>query len=444
VIPGFFMTSMFNIARELGLARSLMQGRMFRSTFIYGASSALNAGVPFLLLPIITRALDPASYGIAAMFTTLVTFLGAFTGLSVHGAVNVRYFRREQFDLPNYIVSCLAILAVSTVLVAGVLAFAADTLYRFTELPRMWILVAAATSGAQFVIQVQLTLWQASERPLHYGALRIGQSLLDAGLSLLFIFGLDMLWVGRAGGQAMASLLVMAVALVLLYRSGWLKGTVQRDCVRNALHFGVPLIPHSLGAMLIGMIGRFMLTDMVGVADAGIYMVALQFSMVLSLLTDSFNRAFTPWLYKTLKKCDEGLKFRIVKYTYVYFAVVFILALLIGFSAPFVLPLFVGEKYRAASQLVIYLILGHAFNGMYFMVTCYVFYESKTAKLAIITLVSGVFNTLLSYFLIRANGVAGAAQGFMIAQALLFGGTWWLANRTYRMPWASALPWRRV
>lgn len=428
---------MLKISRGVDLARSLVQRKIFRSTFIYTASSALNAGVPFLLLPVMTRALDPAGFGIAAMFTTLVTFLGAFTGLSVHGAVNVRYFRREHYHFSSYIVSCLAILAVSTLSVAGGLAFSADVLYRFTGLPRSWLLIAAATSGAQFVIQVQLTLWQASEKPLQYGVLRIGQTLLDAGLSLLFIFGLNQLWVGRTGGQALASLFAMIVALILLYRSGWLKGTVNSDCVRNALHFGVPLIPHTLGAMLIAMIGRFMLTDMVGVAEAGIYMVALQFSMVLSLLTDSFNRAFTPWLYKTLKNGDERVKASIVRYTYVYFVVVLVLALMIGISAPIVLPMFVGDKYRGAAQLVIYLTLGQAFNGMYYMVTCYVFYESKTAQLAIITLFSGVCNTLLSYFLIRSQGVVGAAQGFMVSQALLFGGTWWLANRIYRMPWGS-------
>lgn len=428
---------MLQLLREIGSPRVLVRGNLVRSTFIYTASSALNAGVPFLLLPIITRVLDPASFGIAAMFTTMVTFLGAFTGLSVHGAVNVRYFRREQFDFASYIVSCLAILAVSTLIVAGVLIFSADILYRFTRLPWDWLLIAAATSGAQFVVQVQLTLWQASEKPLRYGALRIGQTVLDAGLSLLFIFGLGQMWAGRTAGQAFASVAAMCASLVLLYRSGWLKGRIQRDCVRNALSFGVPLIPHTLGAMLIAMIGRFMLTDMVGAAGAGLYMVALQFSMVLALLTDSFNRAFTPWLYKVLREGDESVKRNIVRYTYVYFAGVFVFALIIGISAPFVLPLFVGEKYRGASELVMYLALGHAFNGMYYMVTCYVFYESQTSKLAVITVLSGLCNSVLSYFLIRSHGVVGAAQGFMVAQGLLFAGTWWLANRIYPMPWRS-------
>jgi Na+-driven multidrug efflux pump len=76
---------------------------------------------------------------------------------------------------------------------------------------------------------------------------------------------------------------------------------------------------------------------------------------------------------------------------------------------------------------------------MYLMVTNYVFYAGKTAQLAIVTLISGLFNVGVSYLLIRAHGVIGAAQAFAAAQALLFVLTWFVAQRARPMPWLRAV-----
>src|SRR5690606_13004257 len=81
---------------------------------IYAVSNGLAAGLPLLLLPILTRTLTPDEYGLVAMFSVVVTAFGALTGLSVHGAVSMRYFDRDSLDFPRYVGSCLAILAVST------------------------------------------------------------------------------------------------------------------------------------------------------------------------------------------------------------------------------------------------------------------------------------------------------------------------------------------
>ena len=41
-------------------------------TLIYLVSNVLNAAIPFALLPVLTRVLDPSEYGQVAMFQTLL------------------------------------------------------------------------------------------------------------------------------------------------------------------------------------------------------------------------------------------------------------------------------------------------------------------------------------------------------------------------------------
>lgn len=406
---------------------------------IYMLSNAISAGIPFLLLPVLTRLLTPEEYGQVAMFSVVTSALGALTGLSVHGAVGIRFFQQEKFEFPRYVATCLAILIASTAVVFLLVGLLLPLLVAFTKLSATWLLVAVLVSGAQFLILTQLSIWQSNNQPLKFSGLRITQSALDAAASLIMVVGLGMAWEGRAGGIAFATVVIACLALLLMYRNGWVKGYPDKQYARDALRFCIPLIPHTVGGMLIAMIDRFMISNLLDVASTGIYLVAMQVGMVLGLLTDSFNRAFSPWLFQSLKNPQPEDELRIVRFTYVYFISVLLIALIIGIFAPAILGIAVGEKFRTAAPIVVYITVGYAFGGMYFMVANYIFYTGRTAQLALITLFAGLLNVAISYALLKHNGLVGAAQAFMLAQATLFLGGWWLAHRCRPMPWGKAL-----
>jgi O-antigen/teichoic acid export membrane protein len=224
-------------------------------------------------------------------------------------------------------------------------------------------------------------------------------------------------------------------ALKSLWDEEWLTKNINFDYVKNALAFGMPLIPHVLGGMFLSSTDRVLLTNLIGIDAAGIYAVALQIGMILSFATMAFNQAYAPWLYEQLKKTNEQLNCRIVRYTYLYFAAVTVVALLIGICAPLIMSVMVGDQFQEGAEIVIYVAMGFAFGGMYFMVTNYVFFAGYTGKLAINTFFVGVINVMLTFLLIEKNGIVGAGQGFMLSQALLFLGTWRIALRAYPMPW---------
>jgi O-antigen/teichoic acid export membrane protein len=416
-----------------------MKVGLLRATGMYAVASGVNAAIPFLLLPILTRVLSEADYGSVAMFASVMAFASSFTGLSVHGAIAVRFFDRDQARMADYITSCLAILLVSTLVALATVAVLMGPMERLTDLPWRWIVIAVAVSGAQFVLQLRLALWQVAGEPLKYVSLQITQTMLNVGLSLLLVVWAGWMWRGRTGGQSLGILAASLVAMVSLHRGGWLRGRVNRADVTDAMRFGIPLIPHAIGAFLIGMVDRFMITNIVGVAETGVYLVGVQVAMMLALLTEAFNRAWVPWLFGELKIADDARRVRVVRFTYAYFALVLLVAIVIGLVAPTLLGVLVGERFRRAADVILYLAIGQAFVGMYYMVTNYLFYTSRTALLASVTLTSGFVNVLLSYYLIHARQAIGAAQSFMITQVLVFAGTWFLAHRVHPMPWRAAL-----
>lgn len=62
----------------------------------YFGASVFSTAVPFLLLPVLTRVLTPEDCGIVAMFIAVSAVMASLSGLSVHGAIAVRYFQGDR------------------------------------------------------------------------------------------------------------------------------------------------------------------------------------------------------------------------------------------------------------------------------------------------------------------------------------------------------------
>jgi O-antigen/teichoic acid export membrane protein len=413
----------------------MVTNRLLGHAAIYTLSNFAVAGVPFLLLPVLTRVLDPAAYGLVAMFSLVVAFMSVGVGLNVHGAITVRCLDKSNFDMPTYVSTALGILVISTGLMLALVFIAGAMISKLTSIPVEWLYVAVLVAFLQFVVQILLVLFQAFRKPIKYGALRVSHALLDAIASIVLIVVMALSWQGRLSGMIAAWLCAAIVSIYFLIREGWLARSIDSAYAKDALSYGVPLVPHAVGGVLLGMADRFMVNNILDVSSTGIYVVAVQLGLVLGMVSDSFNKAFAPWLMEKLSNINFESKNKIVIYTYVYFVAIISLA---GFGAviiPYILPFIIGSQFQAASPLVVYMLFGNAFVGMYYMVTNYIFFSRKTGLLSILTIVIGVVSLGVSWILINSYGAEGAAIGFMFGQASLFLGAWILANFCVPMPW---------
>ncbi|NLE26818.1 MAG: oligosaccharide flippase family protein, partial [Clostridiaceae bacterium] len=99
------------------MIKRIINSSLFQSAGIYTITSGINAAIPFLLMPILTRYLTPLDYGTVAMFGVLLSFVAPFTGLSINGAIARQYYASNEVDMPRYVSNCLMILLTSTMLV---------------------------------------------------------------------------------------------------------------------------------------------------------------------------------------------------------------------------------------------------------------------------------------------------------------------------------------
>ncbi|MEW9902613.1 lipopolysaccharide biosynthesis protein [Pseudomonas putida] len=412
--------------------------RLLNSAATYTLANVINSAIPFLLLPVLTRVLAPAEYGMVAMFTTVIGLFSAFTGLSLHGAVSVRYFDSET-DHPRFVGACLSILAISTTLVLMAVWLMAGPIARTTEIPENWLLIAVLVSAAQSIIQIRLVMWQVRNEVVRYGIFQILQTLLNLSLSLalIFLFGMD--WEGRVLGITVAVFLFAALGLYGLQRRRLIRWSLARDYFRSALRFGVPLIPHAVAGVVMAMSDRFIVTHLLGVGETGAYAVGVQMGMVVGLLADAFVKAFGPHLFSELKKRNESSNLRIVRQCAVVFAGFLVFALVYVALLPYLYPVIVGERY-AGSLLIAQLIgFGNAFIGMYYTIAGFLFFFERTVLIAKLTVTIGFLSAVMTWVLVVQFGVVGAAWAYVSVQFMLFTGAWFLAQRVYPLPWRSLL-----
>lgn len=399
--------------------------------------NVINSAIPFLLLPVLTVYLTPEDYGIIDIFFNISLIATPLVGLSIVQAISRYYF--EDIDLPKFVATVLLVLIKIGVILIGLailISFFADDLLESFDIPPFLLVVAVVYTLFSQICEIVLILWRVSYKTVNYGIFRVCKTLLDLGLSIVLIVSFNMGWSGRIIPQVLVAIAFGLLACFLLYKNGYLAHLkIHKEYKSKALSFSTPLIFHTLGGSIIGFSDRFFILVMLGLDNVGIYSVAYQIGMVIALVQNSFNQAWVPFFFEKLKENKFTEKLKIVKITYVYFVLMLVLAAAFYWVTPFIYTYFIGDAFNAGESVVLWVLLGYAFQGMYKMVVNYLFYLKKTKTIAYCTLFTMVLNLVLNYFMIEMNGINGAAQATLISFIALFIIVFITSKRNFEMPW---------
>jgi len=412
--------------------------RVLSAGAVYFAANAISAAVPVLLLPFLTRALDPADYAHVVSFALLVAFCQPLAGLGVHGALGVSWFKHPREEAAAYIGTGLSIAAASTLAVACavtlVLLFTPAGLF---DLDPLWGGAAALTAGSNVILQSRLVVWRSQAKPIPSAAMQIAASVLNVSISLAAVLALHWGGAGRNFGIASTTIAMAAASSWLFWRAGLLRWSPTRAQWRYFLAFGGPLIIHGLAAVVLTTTDRWSISFRLDATSLGIYGTGAQLGMAMSVLTDAFVKAYGPWVYGRLATGDRDAGMQVVGSIYLGIPGFLALGLLVGVVLVPATSLILGAQYHGAAAVVPWFLLGGAFNGVYVCTSVLFFQATKTSRLASITVASSIVGALTTWFLTGAFGLTGAAMGYASSQALLALGTTVAAMATFDLPWKN-------
>jgi len=406
------------------------------SAGMYGVANILHSLIPVFFVPILTRYLVPAEYGIIANFEVLVAFISPVIGAGLSAAIMRQYYEQSTIDLSSYITNSLIILMATSIVVAVLVFLAGDLIATVSFFPTNMLWMILVVSFAQTLTRILLALWRVEKRTFSFGVYKLLQTAVNFSLSVYFVVALKWGWQGRVYGVFWSASIFGVVAFVILYLKKYIKFSFNKEYIFNALRYGLPLIPHGVSGVVRTMTDRLFITGMVGVDATGLYSVGYQVGKVIGFIETTFNMAWVPWFYEQLKKDDLAVRKKIVKYSYFYMVGIGVFALLFSLLAPIIMNVFVGKKFQGATIYVVWIAMGYAFNGMYKMVCNYFFYIGKTHVLSVVTTITAIANIGLNYIMIKSFGSIGAAQATTLTLFLGFVMTWVMAARVYKMPWS--------
>lgn len=411
--------------------------RLFRTFSVYTVLGVLHAGVSFLVLPILTRYLTPADYGIIALVNTYVSLLMPIVGMSSSALVSLEY-HNKKLDKPDYakLVTASLVIPFFAIIFLGVVAVPFyNSLPGLLEIPLTAILLIFPLTFLVLVSESYKAFLVTANKVKAFSVVSVGRIFIEIALTLIFIVVLGLNWEGRIYSWLIFVFLVSLFAFYYFQTRGYLNFRISRADIYKVILFGSPLILHEIGKFVIDQSDRLFLAKMVSVSEMGIYSVGYQVAMVLLIIVTAFTNFLTPFLLERLNNITDYKKIEIVRVCWTFLLGLLGSLVLLALLTPWLFSVFIGKNFQSGTLYVFWVGLGFFFWGIYLVFSGYIFFLKKNYILALLAIVNVVLNITFNYIFIRSFGAIGAAYATCLSYFIvaLIISIW--CNRLYPMPW---------
>ncbi|MHA7819020.1 MAG: lipopolysaccharide biosynthesis protein [Erythrobacter sp.] len=386
-------------------------------SLFYAFANSIEALVPLLLAPILTRMLDPTAYGIWVLFVTYATFMRPIVGLTTQDAIRMRFLDLDSKQLDQFTHTALIVMVALALFVSLVTVVFGDLLAAATMFPEAWLVSIVIAALLYEIFYMVLALQQFHNRRKHFLATQV----IQAGLSMIFIVAfLSAGWDWR--GVVLGRMLGMGLAAMYSLRSlGFTLPTLfrvpQRSFYRNIASFGVVYWPAGAVVMVMATTDKVVAAHFIGVEASAMYGVAALFASAFWMVNYSFVLAWTPWLFRKLKvAAEEGLQ-EVASVSLLYFVFATLAALAFYLFALMFAPILLGEAFHSAISLMQYIMLAIVLQGFFMHNMKFLHFDKRIEMMSILSAATIGLNIWLSIAWSHTMGI----RGIMLATAVSFG-----------------------
>ena len=266
--------------------------------------------------------------------------------------------------------------------------------------------------------QIPVALYQAQQRATQFVYVQYSRFLLGVATSVLFVIALQLGVYGVLLSQLVAGVLVSATVLYLAGRT-WFTRHISWRYVREALGYGLPLVPHALASWVLQAADRLILERHVSLTELGLYNFGYTLGMAMQFLVVGINQAWMPHYFR-LMKADPNAKGKIVRVTSIYVALIGGACLLGVLFAGEVIRLLMPASYLGAERYVPPVITGYLLLGFYYFASAPLFFFKKTKVIPLITGSAAAANIVGNLWLVPRYGAMASAWITLATYGLLF------------------------
>lgn len=377
-----------------------------RAALWFTACTLLQKCISFITVPIFTRLMTTAEYGLYSTYLSWYSIVVVFCTLNMHTCVYINGVAkaRNEHEKDAIAVPLLSLIEVITLVCFVLYCIFHKWLNRFIGLPTTMVFLMFG----QILFEAPMNFWTYKQRfEFKYIKLvirTISLVVCNSVLGIIFVILSDK---NQALARVFSIVIVQAVFGGVFYLYFFKRGRELFACRnwKHALKVQLPLLPHGLSLTILSSSDRIMISNLVSTAAAGIYSVAYSAGYIMGVLKNSIADALRPWIYEKIKEKSYDDVRAITK-------PIFILIIIITFAfiafAPEIIAVMAPSRYYEAIYIIPPVAASSFFTFLYNTFSAVSFYFEKTNKIMIASISGAVINLALNAVCIPVFGYIAA------------------------------------
>jgi O-antigen/teichoic acid export membrane protein len=398
----------------------------------YTAASVLSKLIAVALLPLYTRYLSPADYGAAEVMFAAVVSASIVVRFGTIEAL-LRFYYKDGED-PARVVSTsfAALFWLSTAAALIVLPFAGPISEALLDRPAPGL--ARIAIGGLWVLtmfEYLLTLFRLEERARAFFTTTILNVLATIGLTVILVVGQGEGARGLLLGSY-ASGAAFVLALIAVHRRR-LSLRVDAPLLRRLTRFGLPTMPAELSLYLLNFVDRIVIVRSAGLAEAGLYSLAVKFAQAVNVLVRGFQLAWPPLAY-SIRDDGEAKRAYAAVVTWFVAGCAFVVTGMWLFSR-WIVRLLAAPQFFDSYEAIGLVATGVTLYALYMVLVVILGRTGRTEFNFPATIAALVANLALNLALVPSLGIVGAGLALVASYVIVVALMYAFTQRLFPVPY---------
>lgn len=404
---------------------------------LYTVGNLLPKVGSLFLLPILANHLGAEEYGIVQSLTVLQSILIVFFTFGLERSIFRLFFdyndKSAQKRFFGTLFYSILIIGLAFVMLLFLFNSAVGSIYSSIDFyPYFaYIILSVYFSSIGVCYTAYLQVRKKAKAHLKLAILKF---ILNYAFVLFFVLVLDKGAEGMLLGILLTHLLFSPFYFWRTIQVS--RATLDFGILKSTMAFSWPFVPSLVFAWVLNFSDRVLIERFLGTTDVGVYSIAYQLAMLITILFQAILKAYSPYYFGLAKnKISNYSKIlnsnNVLANGGIYVSILFLL------GVPLVFDFLFNPEYHEAIGLLPILVLGNLLFVFLGLKKLGLYQNKKSFLNMVAVIVSGVINVAFNLFLIPKYGMLGAAYATFVAVLANYVMISYLSKREFHVPFNS-------
>lgn len=424
---------------------------LFKQTAIYGLATVLPRMLSFFLVRLYTDKLPEAEYGEVSVVMAWMVFLNVVLSYGMETAF-FRFYNSEK-NKEDVISTTTVSIFWSSLVFLGIGLLFRNKLGALADVDAQYISYAIWILVLDALVIIPFSKLRATQRPMVYAAIKIGNVLINLCLNLFFL-----LWLPAVAQQNPGSFIssiyvenfevgyifvanLCASFLTFIFMSpDYFKINWHFDSGlwKRMMKYAWPILFAGIAFAINEHFDKILLQKLlpknIAEAQVGIYSACYKLALFMTLYATAFRLGIEPFFFSHAGNTNAKQTYAMITKYFVIFGSLILLSVIV-FADLLKQLLLKDPSYWEAMKVVPLIILANFFLGIYTNLSVWYKLIDKTHIGAYISFMGAIITLALNFILIPKFSYYGSAIATIAAYGSMMAISWYLGQKEYPIPY---------